>query len=128
MKFLATLLIAFTLAACSGKPSDSDVKRQYLEFVSEGTDPKISAVENFERVNGIQKDENTYVVDIKYDIVMKKSFEQISRETPRDFGSMLGLVALEEKMGQFKEGHRATVTDKATFDKTEKGWVMRTGK
>lgn len=128
MKFLAILLIALALTACSGKPSDSDVKRQYIEFISEDADPKIMTIENFERVNGLQQDENTYVVDVKYDIVMKKSFEQIAKETPKDIGSMLGLVALEERMGQFKEGHRVTRKDKATFVKTEKGWFMQTGK
>lgn len=125
MKFLATLFIAIAVTACSGKPSDSDVKRQYLEFVTKAIDPKIMAVENFERVNGFQQDEKTYVVDVKYDIVMTKSFEQIARETSKDIGGMLSLVALEEQVGRFKEGHRVTRNDKATFLKTEKGWVLQ---
>lgn len=124
MKFLTIILLAIALTACSGKPSDGDIKAQYIENAMKGKDPSLSGIENFEKVNGFQKDERTYIADVKFDVIFKKSFDEVAKETKRDFGGMLKLTALEETMGRFKAGHKISYEDKLTFTKTEKGWIL----
>lgn len=127
MKFLTIFLMAVALTACSGKPSDSDIKALYIEDAMKGKDPTLSVIENFVKVNGYQKDERTYIADVTYDIVFKKSYDDLAKETRAggDLGKMLSVEALGGQIGRFKVGHKMSYTAKPNFIKTEKGWILQ---
>ena len=116
---LAIIMIVFTGCFDSGKPSDSEIKTQALTQIVTKQSGKIYSIENFKKTNGFEKDEKTYIADIQYDIVFKKSLRDIEKE----FGSFASM-ALSIKYGNFKAGHRATNKQKATLIKKENGWVL----
>lgn len=126
----ALYLLVILLVGCSGKPTDSEVEQQMVGNILSGGGSEIFQVENFQKVNGFEKDENTYIADVKYDLVFKtgvkdmaQQLEQKSEASPfSKLGAGLGIMALQMQYGNFEAGHRVTKEDKVTFIKTENGW------
>lgn len=116
---LLALMFIFVGCLDSGKPSDSEIKTQALTQIATKDSEKIFSIENFKKTNGFEKDEKTYIADIQYDVVFKKSLREIEKE----FG-IFASTAIGVKFGNFKTGHRATNKQKATLIKKESGWVI----
>ncbi|MGH8760174.1 MAG: hypothetical protein ACREVW_11790 [Burkholderiales bacterium] len=65
------LLSLTVLAACSGPPSVEEIRGQ-LESVLAADAGGVVTVENFEKINGHEKDEKTDIADVTYDLVFAK--------------------------------------------------------
>lgn len=121
------LLVLLLLTACANRPSEGDTERQVTaRLLSEGGD--LYTIENFRKTNGFEPGQNTYVADVEYDLVFKRSLADLAlnlrkRDDPVLAG--LDLVALGLKYGQFQAGERQHHTEKVTFLKTEQGWLLQ---
>jgi len=130
MKYIMYLFMVFLLVGCAGKPSDGEVKKQIIASILSDGGEKTFNVENYEKINGYEKDSNTYVADVKYDLVFKKGMKEIAQELKQQakgspFGAGLGVMVLQMQFGNFEAGHRVTNDEEITFIKTEKGWRIR---
>lgn len=121
------------LAACSSKPSDSEVKAALLDRYS--PDNPLFAVENIQKVNGREVDANTYAAEVKYDLVTKVSFAEAAdlirkeaQESNNPVAAMSATVMLggmRITMGEFAKGQRIPKQEELVLVKTEKGWKDR---
>ena len=133
MKYLISILVfLFILSGCSGKPSNNEIKKKVIEnLLSDGFE-EILTIENFEKTNGYEKDSQTYVAVVKYEIVFQKGLQDLSKQLRKEYeGSLLGpmqadaiTMALEMQYGNFKEGYRVKKDEQFTFIKAESGWLI----
>jgi len=127
MKRLLFAIFIMLLAACANRPGDGDIERQVNErLLREGG--SLYVVENFRKTNGFEPGQNVYVAEVEYDLVFQKSLADLAlnlrkRDDPVLAG--LDLVALGLKYGQFQAGERRHRTERATFHKTERGWLLQ---
>lgn len=124
---LFPILALLLLAACANRPGDSEIERQITErLLREGG--SLYVVENFRKTNGFEPSQNVYVAEVEYDLVFQKSLADLALNL-RDRGDPLlaglDLVALGLKYGQFQAGERRHRAEKATFHKTERGWLLQ---
>ncbi|MGH8655107.1 MAG: hypothetical protein ACREYE_24365 [Gammaproteobacteria bacterium] len=93
----------------------------------------VATVENFEKINGREKDEKTYIADVKYDLVFSNGasgvLQQAIKESPpaalAAMGSQgLALAAFGPAMMDLVAGKTFSIQDQVTFIETEKGWVL----
>lgn len=138
---------AVFLTACSGKPSDSEIETQVVAQLVDNEVRQLASIESFTKTNGFEKDANTYVADIKYKVVFKKSLQDLAREAQqaaannastgdasldKAFSGAQGMInglamlAIQAKFGDFKRGDSLERTDRLAFIKTEKGWMLTT--
>ena len=130
MKRIACLLMLFILAGCSGKPSNRQIENEVVKNVLSDGGNELFQVENFVKTNGFEKSEHTYIADVKYDLVFKKSLEEVAQQLKNEsqgspfgaLGSGLGILALNMQFGNFEAGQRVNKEEKVTFIKTENGW------
>lgn len=121
------LLALLLLVACANRPGDGDIQRQMAERLAvEGGG--VFAVENFRKTDGFESNPNVYVAEVEYDLVFQRSLADLAlnlgkRDDPVLAG--LDLVALGLKYGQFEAGERLHRSEKATFHKTERGWLLQ---
>ena len=126
-RVLFPISILLLLAACANRPGDKDIQRQVTErLLNEGG--SLYTIENFRKTNGFEPGQNVYVADVEYDLVFQKSLADLAlnlrnRSDPLLAG--LDLVALGLKYGQFQAGERRHRTERATFHKTERGWLLQ---
>ncbi|HEB60165.1 MAG TPA: hypothetical protein ENJ01_13155 [Gammaproteobacteria bacterium] len=127
---LAFLVLPLLLVACSNVPGEAEVAELVRNrLLGEGDNAYLS-VENFEKLNGYEKDANHYVVQVRYQLVFHKSLDEISAELEAQSGDSildqmsagLGLMALRIRYGDFKAGDRFPVEEDVTLIRTEKGW------
>ncbi|MEW6765106.1 MAG: hypothetical protein AB1344_04890 [Pseudomonadota bacterium] len=124
-----TLAFAVLLTACSGKPSVDELEKLVsIELNATGGDA-IYTIENFTKVNGYEKDDRHYVAEVSYDLVFRKSLQDVAVEAERAPGGPLdkmtkgmGLVTLGLLYGDFKAGDRLPQKKALTLIKTENGW------
>ncbi|MBO1927492.1 membrane lipoprotein lipid attachment site-containing protein [Thiomicrorhabdus sp. 6S2-11] len=132
MKKIFLVSIMLLLTACSGSPSEGDIEDQVTEkLLGDGGDEYFE-IDNFEKTNGFDKDDRTYIADVKYDVVFKKSLKEIAKEMEKEAknsgspfgaaGAGFGVMALSMEYGNFKEGHTVTKEEKIKLIKTENGW------
>ena len=65
---------------------------------------------------------------MEYDLVFQKSLADLAinlRDSQDPLLAGLDLVALGIKYGQFQAGERRHRAEKATFHKTERGWLLQ---
>ena len=126
-RVLFPIFILLLLAACANRPGDNDIQRQVTErLLSEGG--SLYTVENFRKTNGFEPSQNVYVADVEYDLVFQKSLADLAlnlRDRSDPLLAGLDLVALGIKYGQFQAGERRHRTERATFHKTERGWLLQ---
>ena len=126
-RLLFPILILLLLAACANRPGDGDIQRQVTErLLSEGG--SLYTVENFRKTNGFEPSQNVYVADVEYDLIFQKSLADLAlnlRDRSDPLLAGLDLVALGIKYGQFQAGERRHRTERATFHKTERGWLLQ---
>ncbi len=124
---LFPILALLLLAACANRPGDSEIERQITErLLREGG--SLYIVENFRKTNGFEPSQNVYVAEVEYDLVFQKSLADLAlnlRDRSDPLLAGLDLVALGLKYGQFQTGERRHRAEKATFHKTERGWLLQ---
>ena len=124
---LFSILALLLLAACANRPGDRDIERQITErLLREGG--SLYIVENFRKTNGFEPSQNVYVAEVEYDLVFQKSLADLAlnlRDRSDPLLAGLDLVALGLKYGQFQAGERRPRAEKATFHKTERGWLLQ---
>ena len=124
---LFPILALLLLAACANRPGDSESERQITErLLREGG--SLYVVENFRKTNGFEPSQNVYVAEVEYDLVFQKSLADLAlnlRDRSDPLLAGLDLVALGLKYGQFQAGERRHRAEKATFHKTERGWLLQ---
>ena len=127
MKRLFFMTFILLLAACANRPGDGDIERQVNErLLREGG--SLYVVENFRKTNGFEPGQNVYVAEVEYDLVFQKSLADLAinlRDSQDPLLAGLDLVALGIKYGQFQAGERRHRAEKATFHKTERGWLLQ---
>lgn len=146
MKRLFAIALCLILAACSGKPSSGDIREMVTQQLINDNNKDWIEIDHFEKVNGFEKDQNTYVVDIKYKVVFKKSLEEIAKEAQQEANNAkpntgnaavdsgltglggalagIGVLALQFQHGNFKAGDSFEKTDQVVFIKTDNGWQL----
>ncbi|MDG4596160.1 MAG: hypothetical protein P9F75_10820 [Candidatus Contendobacter sp.] len=124
---LFSILALLLLAACANRPGDSEIERQITErLLREGG--SLYVVENFRKTNGFEPGQNVYVAEVEYDLAFQKSLADLAlnlRDRSDPLLAGLDLVALGLKYGQFQAGERRHRAEKATFHKTERGWLLQ---
>ena len=127
MKRLLFAIFIMLLAACANRPGDGDIERQVNErLLREGG--SLYVVENFRKTNGFEPGQNVYVAEVEYDLVFQKSLADLAinlRDSQDPLLAGLDLVALGIKYGQFQAGERRHRAEKATFHKTDRGWLLQ---
>ena len=127
MKRLLFAIFIMLLAACANRPGNGDIERQVNErLLREGG--SLYVVENFRKTNGFEPGQNVYVAEVEYDLVFQKSLADLAinlRDSQDPLLAGLDLVALGIKYGQFQAGERRHRAEKATFHKTERGWLLQ---
>lgn len=131
MRKIILSLVLLLLAGCSGKPSNGEIENQVVADLLDGMED-VYQIENFEKLNGFEQSRNTYVAEVRYDIVFKKSLREVAQDFKEAFGgsdignaiSGLGLMGLNIKYGNFQAGHRVTKEEKILFINTENGWQI----
>lgn len=130
---LFMILSLAALAACSEPPSVGDIKEQLVRVVV-GNVGGVATVENFEKINGHEKDEKTYIADVKYDLVFSNDaqgvLQQAIKESPpaalAATGSQgLALAAFGPAMMGLVAGQTFLIKDTVTLIETENGWVLK---
>ncbi|MGH8613740.1 MAG: tetratricopeptide repeat protein [Gammaproteobacteria bacterium] len=133
VKNLSMILSLTALAACSGPPSVGDIEEQLVSVVV-GDAGGIATLENFEKINGLEKDEKTYIADVKYDLVfsndaqgmLQQAIKELPPATLAAMGSEgLALAAFGPAMMGLIAGQTFSIKDTVTFIETEKGWVLK---
>jgi hypothetical protein len=126
-RVLFPIFVLLLLAACANRPGDGDIQRQVTErLLREGVNLYI--VENFRKANGFEPSQNVYVAEVEYDLVFQKSLADLAlnlRDRSDPLLAGLDLVALGLKYGQFQAGERRHRTERVTFHKTERGWLLQ---
>lgn len=131
-KYFALLCVLGVLTACTSRPSSREVTQEISTKLLQGPVADTLTVKNVQRINGYPLDANKYVVEVSYDLVFTKSFDELqaqlrqSAETsPLDaLGAGAEFVTLRLKYGEFVAGRVVTETGKFTFIHTEKGWRL----
>ncbi|TXI24955.1 MAG: hypothetical protein E6Q67_01765 [Roseateles sp.] len=127
--FLA--LFALSLAACSGKPSDSEATRLFNEENQRLGLADLFDIENAKRVNGYEK-EGRYVVEMQFDVVVKMDYQEmvdaLTRKAGDDFlarGQLnANIEVLQREYGKFTKGQRFTKKRPMVLQRTEAGWAL----
>ena len=131
-KILTAIIFLFVLAGCSSKPSSGDIEDQVIKNLLRDGLGEIIAIENFEKINGYEKDSRTYTAEIEYDVVFIEGLEGIAKMASNEAqGSPLDamqaglvIVMLRMKFGNFDAGYRFRKTENVTFVDSENGWVL----
>ncbi len=130
---LLALVVGLSLTACHKLPHDQKVETLVTEHVLTSGFEDLFIVENFAKINGFQPSDNTYIVDVEYDLVFQKSFMDVVEEIGKNptgpqygvFGARFILAAIESNFGQFEVGDRISKKEKVTLIRTtEKGWQV----
>ena len=132
---LLAIVVSLSLVACQKLPNDHDIEQLVTAHVLSSGFEDLFAVENFAKTNGFQPSDNTYIVDVEYDLVFQKSFMDVVEEIGKNptgpqygvFGAKFILAAIESNFGQFEVGDRILKKQKVTLLRTEKGWQVGTG-
>lgn len=130
--FIIITLTCTLLAACTTIPSDNEIQIQVAKSVLSQGGEKIFALENFQKINGLSIDKQTYIAEVKYDLVFRKGLEELTKELKEQsnqsplqaLGSGMEIFAQLMQYGQFEAGDRLTQHEKFKLIKTEQGWRM----
>lgn len=133
MRRLLTVFFFSLLAACSAKPSLSEMEEQLRASLQADGVEEIFTFSNVEKLNGYQQSDRVYIADLRYTLTFNKGLEEIAEEIKASskeeplaaFGAGFGLVALQLQYGNFKAGDEIVQEDKITYIKTEQGWRIQ---
>lgn len=132
LRSMGMMVLSLLLAACSGKPSDSEAERLFAEQNKQLGFAELFAVENVKRINGFEQDGQRYVVEMQFDLVARMSSEEIAanlnRKAGTDFFARARLTSdlevLQREYGVFNKGQRFTKKRPMVLQRTEAGWAL----
>ena len=132
MKKISLFIICLSLAACSGKPSDRQIEQLVTDAMLSDGGAETYTVSDFEKTNGLAKNEQLYIADVRYQLNFKKSFDELSDQvinTPGDspfetVGAGFKLMTMRMQYGDFKAGDSIVKEDRIQLIKTEQGWRL----
>ena len=132
MKNLILLTVILFLAGCSCTPGSRNIENKVeASLLQDGFD-NVWTINRVDHVNGLQKDETTYVAIVEYDLTFKIDLSEFT-QTDIDLGteSIFGIFEAAEiigqmatKFGDFEAGDNYTLKDEFTFIKMDKGWEL----
>jgi len=127
-KIIMIVVTIVAIAGCSSTPSSGKIEKLYFDAMG-GKDNEICKFENFKKNNGLKENENTYIAEISYDIVFKKSLVEIKNEMndgkqKEQLPGFVNILGLLLTYGDFKAGERQHKDVKVTLIKKEKGWEI----
>jgi hypothetical protein len=143
----ACVIVLQTLVSCGGSPSSSDVRRAFVDPVLRRDGRALVAVERFEKLNGVRRQDGVYVAECRYVVVFRVSArvlaEKAAGEARRGLdthlralgsGSLAGIGGVAQVLdtslegvvswlvlGDFPAGHRLTVEKTIWLERTDKG-------
>lgn len=132
MKKISLFIICLSLAACSGKPSDRQIEQLVTDAMLSDGGAETYTVSDFEKTNGLAKNEQLYIADVRYQLNFKKSFDELSDQVinaPGDspfetVGAGFKLMTMRMQYGDFKAGDSIVKEDRIQLIKTEQGWRL----
>jgi hypothetical protein len=132
MKKIYLILLSLALVACSGKPSDRQIEQLVSELVLSDGGAETYELSDFEKTNGLAKNEQLYIADIRYKLTFKKGFEELSDQVINDpsdspfetVGAGFKLMKMRMQFGDFKAGNSVVKEDRVQLVKTEQGWRL----
>lgn len=123
-----SLLLVLLVAGCSNKPSDDSIRQQVTDRLHEQYSSSIFDVINFKKVNGIPRDDNTYIAEVEYDLRFKVNVDDAAKalepESENIIDAGMKAVALSLTYGNFKAGDIKHKKERVRFVRTEKGWLI----
>lgn len=133
MKSLLSLLaVLFFVAACSGKPNDTQISQALENEMSKVGIAPFYIIKDFQKTNGVEKDEKTYIADVVYVVAMKEdawSESNLSKVKPElkrggtiDRKKVINTAAEFFRMLVAARGMR--VTEKLTLIQSDNGWII----
>ena len=144
----ATFLAVVGSAACrGGRHSTTEVKRAFLGPILGKDTRAYVVVQNFKKLNGIQRKDGIYVVECSYEVVFKVSARQMAKEAAvetqrlmerglkslgagdiagvggiaRSFDTTVAGVSSWLLLGDFPENHRIRFDRSIPFEITDNG-------
>jgi hypothetical protein len=128
-KPLLGILVALSLTACSDVPSESDIEELVEQnLVDSGTDQYFD-IDDFELVDGIERDKGRYDADVKYKLIVTKDSDEIAQELKQSgnsFESAAVMMALTFQLGSnFKAGKELPVSETLNLEESDNGWRLR---
>lgn len=132
MKIILATAVLALLCACSGKPSEGQIREQLKAYLAEDGADELFDVGRFEQLNGIEHDERNYTAQVQYELVFKQSAEALAKESKaRNRGNLAGgltdglaIMALTAQFGNFQEGDAHAQKADVKMIKTDKGWRL----
>jgi hypothetical protein len=136
MRLLSIVILSFFLAACSSKPSDGDIEKAVNNYIQRVMpSQQCFKVKNVEKINGIDRNNGTYVVMVRWDMVSIRNFSPIefnltclpeSSDPIANLGRVLsdaaGVVLDVCGLKPLQTGDVCTFSMNVIFTKTENGW------
>lgn len=146
-RLAACVIVLQALVNCGGSPSTSDVRRAFVDPVLRRDGRALVAVERFEKLNGVRRQDGVYVAECRYVVVFRVSArvlaEKAAAETRRGLdthlralgsGNLAGIGGMAQVLdtslegvfswlvlGDFPAGHRLTVEKTISLERTDKG-------
>jgi hypothetical protein len=130
-RILFLFFTAIMLTACSdGRPFDWQIRSKVIDHYA--ADADYYTISDFEKVNGIVKDEHTYIASVRYKKTYRVSFDDMAASIENKAGNSfvdklkatlkLGVIRAQE--GNFEKGAVVMATEDITFLKTDNGWII----
>lgn len=134
MKVFICAMVLLMLLACSVKPSDREIESQVIHNLMSEGGSDIFVIENFQKTDGFERNDKTYVAYVSYELVFKKGLKELREDfkAEKGLGSVMSEIAvlmLMAQYGNFEAGFKILKKEKVVLMKTEKGWhVVEDGK
>lgn len=134
--FGVLILFLSIVSGCSGKPDSSYIENEVKKVFGSVSLDKVTELKKFTKINGFEKDQNTYIVEVSYDILLKVSardfFAKLKElDAPNKMvRPMLPMYMVAEQVTSaifgenFKAGELRNVAQKLTLIKTDNGWMV----
>jgi hypothetical protein len=123
-----TLLALMLLAGCSSKPGDEAIREQVTARLQQQYGDVIFEVVNFNKVNGLPRDSNTYIAEVEYDLRFKVGLDEVSSILQQNnasiFASGMQAATLGVTYGDFKAGDTRHKKERVRFVRAENGWLI----
>ena len=127
------LMTSLFLVACSQAPAPAELSQILSRHYQRELGPQAVLVRNLKKSGGIKEDDKHYKVDVHYDLVFLKSFDELANDTEqrsrqgqwlKALNDGLGLWQLHLRFGKFKSGDVVKVDQQLTLIKTDDGWDL----
>lgn len=124
---ILAILTGTLILGCSSKPSESDAEEMFKndicekeKYIINDLDCDDISIVDFEKINGFENKDGTYVVEFTYGgVKIDASDEQIGEDAKLVFKSIKDIEKSFKMASKFQKSY------KMTFVNSEKGWVAK---